>query len=128
MALVPDLSGNGTTYPEPHIPTPGTGGGGGGGDASAANQVTGNNILTAINTKLTAYSVVRTITPGTPVTAGKAVAINCTTAGIFTLTLNGGNAMALSIAVGTSFIDQLAVVDVTLSGGAVGTVYVLDTP
>ena len=103
----------------------GGGGGGGGGDASAANQVIGNDHLAAIKDNTTAYDVVRTITPGTPVAAGKAVLINCTTAGVFTLTV-GGASVALNLVAGVSFIDKLAATNVALSGGAAGTVHVLD--
>lgn len=183
---------------------PVTGGGGGGtGDASAANQVTGNNSLASIDTKLTnnatttlqttgnnslssidgkitstntkldtlithvdtletligatntalaaanaslddieaaaentaatlvqdtAYSVVRTITPGTNVAQGKALMVNCTTAGTLTIELQGGNTLAVGLAIGPAFFDKLAVIDVAWSGGGAGTAYVLDVP
>lgn len=111
--------------PTTGAPYSATGGGGGGGDASAANQVIGNDHLAAIKDNTTAYDVVRTITPGTPVAAGKAVLINCTTAGVFTLTV-GGASVALNLVAGVSFIDKLAATNVALSGGAAGTVHVLD--
>lgn len=74
------------------------------------------------------YSVVRTITPGTNVTAGKALMVNCTTAGVLTVELQGGNTFAVNLVAGPAFFDKLAVIDIAWSGGGAGTAYVLDTP
>lgn len=90
--------------------------------AMAANSVSDEPVPTSD----APYTHRRTITPGTPVTAGRAVMINCTTAGTFTLTLSSGNTIALGLAVGVAFLDKMAVTDVALSGGAAGAVSVLD--
>lgn len=75
----------------------------------------------------TTYNVRRTITPGTPIAAGKALLVNVTTAGVFTATLpDTGGTMAFNLAVGLSMIDRLAVVDGAWSSGGAGTAWVLD--
>ena len=53
------------------------------------------------------------ITPGTPQKAsGTGVCIVCTVAGNVALLLKGGTTLTIPVAVGTSWIDNLAVIDV----------------
>lgn len=73
---------------------------------------------TAVHAKL--------ITPGTPVTAGRAVLISCTVAGLQKLLTKGGDTITTQVAVGATVIQDLAVVDAPSSGStATATVYVL---
>lgn len=134
---------------------PSGGGGGGGGDASAANQVTGNNSLSSIDTKVATettladavtaleaiqakaedtapvlvtrapYREARQVTPGTNVDPGQGVLIVCTVAGTQNLELDGGDVIQIAVAVGTSFIDNLAVIDAPTGGTATCVVTVL---
>lgn len=73
-------------------------------------------------------SVRRTITPGTNVAAGKALAVNCTTAGVLTIELSSGDTMAFNLATGPAFFDDIAAIDIAWSSGGAGTAYVLDVP
>lgn len=52
------------------------------------------------------------ITPGTPVTAGRKVCINCTVAGNVRLKLSNDSVLDLQIYPGVSWIDDLVVKDV----------------
>lgn len=74
----------------------------------------------------TGYSVARTITPGTNVAAGRALAVRCTTAGTLTIELDSGNTLSFDLEVGPAFFDKLAVIDVAWSNSGAGTAYVLD--
>lgn len=72
------------------------------------------------------YTVARPITPNTNVAAGQGVLIVCTVAGNQVLELSSGNTITVAVAVGTSFIDNLAVIDAPSSGTtATATVTVL---
>lgn len=104
-----------------------------------ALEVTQEGVLTAVEAIQTAaestaptltarapYTVARPITPNTNVAAGQGVLIVCTVAGNQVLELSSGNTITVAVAVGTSFIDNLAVIDAPSSGTtATATVTVL---
>lgn len=71
------------------------------------------------------YTVARPITPGVNVTAGQGVLIVCTVAGTQTLELSSGNTISIAVDVGTSFIDNIAVIDAPAGGTATCAVTVL---
>ena len=77
-------------------------------------------------TKGTPYTAAAAITPGTAVTAGRAVLIACTTAGNQALKLSGGTTIIVPVAVGASILDNFAITDAPTSGTtATATVTVL---
>ncbi|MCJ2053978.1 hypothetical protein [Methylobacterium sp. J-070] len=83
------------------------------GAATAAKQDTGNASLATIAGYEQPYANAATITPGTPVTAGRAVFIASTSTGSVRLKLSGGTTLDVPVtAAGPTLIDRLAVVDV----------------
>lgn len=80
----------------------------------------------AVLTTRAPYTVARPITPNTNVTAGQAVLIACTVAGNQVLELSSGNTISVPVVVGSSIIDNIAVIDAPSSGTtATATVTVL---
>lgn len=72
------------------------------------------------------YTVRRVITPNTNVAAGQGVMIACTVAGIQQLELSSGDILAVPVVIGTSWIDNIAVIDApSASTTATATVTVL---
>lgn len=58
------------------------------------------------------YRSSTTITPGTPVPAGDAVALACSAAGMIRLVMQSGSSLDLYAQQGTAIIDNMAVSDV----------------
>ena len=109
-------------------------GGGGGGTGGAVTEADGADItlgakadaaatsdagsfsLIALFKRLLGYSAPSTgavtITPGTPVAAGRRAFIACTAAGTVRLKLSNGSTLDVPVSVGPNLIDNVAVVDV----------------
>lgn len=63
-----------------------------------------------------AYDEARVITPNTNVAPGQGVMIVCTVAGVQKLELDGGDVISVDVVVGTSYINNIAVIDAPTSG------------